>query len=356
MYSEETGTIARSEQFPPVIAIDIGGTQIRAAITQGSQLHSRVDTLTGENTTPERMLPLVFSLVQQALEEARMPIDKVAGIGVSMPGPLDHRSGVIFTPPNLPGWEQVQLRDIITQRYSLPTYVENDANAAALGEYLFGAGQDCKYMIYLTISTGIGGGIIIDGKLIEGACGTAGELGHMSLNPYGERCACGNFGCLEHLSSGTAIARIANEAIEAGEGADLLAFAIAAEALAADTQPLDTAPLKAGKAERQFHVKARTVAQAAEANIPLARTIMASAGEYLGYGLVNILHIFNPEKIILGGGVMYHADLLMKPALRIVQERTMSAPLKAAQIAQATLGSNSGLIGAGALLYYYQKP
>ena len=218
-------------------------------------------------------------------------------------------------------------------------------------------------MVYLTISTGIGGGIIIDGKILEGANGTAGELGHMTIDWKGERCNCGNIGCLEYLASGTAIARYANEAIIAGQGADLLAFAstmLEHTATVPDqaalpmhdpnTRPLDEYDELSGEVEPLL-VNARTVARAAEAGIPLARDIITHAAEALGVGLVNIIHIYNPEIIILGGGVMQMGRMLMEPALRIVQERAMKAPRDSARIALAQLTRNAGLVGAGALIY-----
>lgn len=349
--------------FPPVIGVDIGGTQLRAAVVIGGHLRSRVSMLTGANPTPERILPRILQAIQQAIEEAHIPLASIAGMGVATPGPLDYRTGIIYAPPNLPGWEQVPLRDLFLQQYTLPVYIENDAHTAALGEYMFGAGQGCKNMVYLTISTGIGGGVILDGKLLEGANGTAAELGHMSIDWRGERCSCGNLGCLEYLASGTAIARMANAAIADGQGAELLAFA--STMLAHPTTVPDQAALPAvqepdvmeqddlGGAEEPLRVNARTVARAAEAGIPLARSIITQAGEALGVGLVNIIHIFNPEMIILGGGVTLMGDMLMEPAQRMVQERSMQAPRNAARIVMAQLGANAGLIGAGALVYYY---
>ena len=358
------------ESLPRVIGVDIGGTQIRAAVLQGARLLSRVSTLTGENPVPHSVIPRIFTAIQQALDEAQVTLDSIAGIGVATPGPLDNRTGIIYSPPNLPAWEHVPLRDIFQQHYQpyqFPIYVENDANAAALGEYLFGAGRGCRDMVYLTVSTGIGGGVIIDGKLIEGASGTAAELGHMSIDWKGERCNCGNVGCLEYYASGTAIARMANEAIAAGQGAELLAFVDtmqqhpntipdrAALPAAQDmrTQPLIEADDIAGVVEYP-HVNARTVARSAEAGLPLARALIAQAGEALGVGLVNIIHIFNPERILLGGSVTMMGDMLMEPALRITKERAMQAPYKAVRISMAELGANAGLVGAGGLVYYYQ--
>lgn len=356
------------ESWSPVLCVDIGGTRLRAAVLQGPRLLSRVIEPTGDDPLPEYTIPRIFKMMQQALEEAHMTIEAIRGIGVATPGPLDNRTGVIYSPPNMPSWQHLPLRDLFQQQYQphqLPIYIENDANAAALGEYLFGAGRGCKNMVYLTISTGIGGGIILDGKLFEGTSGTAGELGHMSIDWQGERCPCGNQGCLEYYASGTAIRRIANAAIAAGQGAELLAFvdtmqehpatipdrAALPSLQDARTEPLETGNV-AGSASLPY-VNARTVARAAEAGVPLAREIITRAGEALGAGLVNIIHIFNPERIILGGGVTRMGDMLLQPALRLVQERTMKAPYESTHINVAELGENVGLVGAGALVYYY---
>jgi glucokinase len=239
-------------------------------------------------------------------------------------------------------------------------------------------------MVYMTVSTGIGGGVIVDGRIMEGASGAAAELGHMTIDWKGERCSCGNIGCLEALASGTAIARKANAAVATSQGTELLAFARemlehistipdrgALPKTDLNTQPLDIDALN--PAPTTLRLTAHTVARAAEAGIPLARAIITQAAEALGIGLVNILHIFNPEIIILGGGVMQMGAMLMEPALRIVQDRTLPANLEGkrllpdetgaiatpaggrAHIVQAQLGANAGLIGAGALLYYYQQ-
>lgn len=356
-------TTSNRQNLPLAVGVDLGGTHIRTAVLQGSKLHSRVSLLTGENPTPERMLPRVYGAIQQALDEAGITLDQIAGIGVATPGPLNNRTGVIYSPPNLPGWTNVPLRDLIQQHFHTHVLIENDAHTAGLGEYMFGAGQGSRFMVYLTVSTGIGGGVITDGKILEGANGTAGELGHMTIDWNSERCNCGNIGCLEYLASGTAIARYANEAIDAGQGADLLAFAstmlehIASvpdqQALPShdpDTKPPDEYDELSGVAET-LRVNAYTVARAAEAGIPLAREIITRVAEALGTGLVNIIHIYNPEIIILGGGVMQMGRMLMEPALRVVQERAMKVPRDSARIVLAQLTRNAGLVGAGALIY-----
>lgn len=380
MQNKDTNT---NDQLPLVVGVDLGGTQIRTAVLRGPTLLSRVSLLTGEQPTPDRIIPRLFAAVQEALEKAGTTLEQIAGIGLAAPGPMDNKTGVIFSPPNLSGWNHVPLRDIFTEQFHIPVFVENDANTAGLGEYMFGAGHGSSNMVYLTISTGIGGGVIMDGNILEGCNGTAGELGHMTIDWHGERCSCGNIGCLENIASGTSIARKANEAIHSGEGIELLTFArtmlqhssTVTDRSALPTQGHDPStvelqsfvfeghndPNASGNAgeqqelEEHLHVNTRTVALAAEAGVPVARAIIQNAAEALGVGLVNIIHCFNPEIIILGGGVTQMGPMLMEPALRVVQERAMQVPREAVRIVQAQLGENVGLIGAGALIYYHNK-
>ncbi|MFL5696039.1 MAG: ROK family protein [Ktedonobacteraceae bacterium] len=367
-------------QLPLVVGVDLGGTQIRTAVLRGPTLLSRVSLMTGKNPSPGRIIPRVYTAIQEALGKAGTTIEQIAGIGIAAPGPLDSKTGVIFTPPNMAGWDHVPLRDIFTEHFHIPIFVENDANSGGLAEHMFGAGRGCNNLVYLTISTGIGGGVIIDGKLLEGVSGTAGEVGHMTIDWHGERCPCGNIGCLEYIASGTSIARKANEAIHAGEGIELLTFArtmlqhstTVPNPSALPTHGHDPATVELRfppeetddtslgsetgdeQQEEHLHVNARTVALAAESGIPLARAIIQNAAEAIGVGLVNIIHGFNPEMIILGGGVTQMGRMLMEPAQRVVQERAMKVPREAVRIVQAQLGDNVGLVGAGALIYYYQ--
>ncbi|MDQ2713799.1 MAG: ROK family protein [Chloroflexota bacterium] len=339
------------DTLPPVVGVDLGGTQLRVAVMRGARLLSRVGLLTGEDPTPERIMPRIYEAIQLAVSEAGTTLAQIAGIGLGAPGPLDHHTGVIYSPPNLPGWTRVPVRDMLLEHFKTRVFVENDADCAALGEHMFGAGRGAKNMVYMTISTGIGGGIILNGKILEGASGTAGELGHMTIDWHGERCNCGNIGCLERIASGTAIARRANEVIAAGHGNELLAFARSLHTEAA--RPLALITGDRTTQEDVYTVTARTVSEAAKAGIPLAREIIARAAEGLGAGLVNIIHIFNPEVIILGGGVTQMGAQLLYPALHIVHERAMRVPQDSVRIALAELGANVGLVGAGALIYYH---
>ncbi|HTK05702.1 MAG TPA: ROK family protein [Ktedonobacteraceae bacterium] len=334
------------DELPLVIGIDLGGTQIRTAVLQGGRLLSRISLLCGENATPERIIPRMFQAVEQALQSAGVTLQQIAGIGIGAPGPLNSHAGIVYCPPNLPGWENVPLRALFSDHFERPTYLENDANVAALAESLFGAGRGSDEIVYLTVSTGIGGGIISNGKIIEGIRGTAGELGHMTIDLHGERCNCGNIGCLEALASGTAMARQANRAIASGQGEELLAYAF---------QQQKEAKNSAESIDAHLHVNASMVAKAAQAGIPLAKEIIAQAARALGFGLVNVIHIFNPEVIILGGGVTQMGEMLLAPARHIVETRTMQIPKESARIVMAELGSDVGLIGAGALHYYHQS-
>ena len=351
--SIETSYLHASEQLPLVIAVDLGGTQIRAAVLRGATLLSRVNTLTGENPSPERVIPRMIDAIREAVSDAQVTLDDIAGIGVGAPGPLNGHAGIVFCPPNLPGWKDVPLRDIFYEQLQVPVFLDNDANAAALGEYLFGAGRGSQEVVYITISTGIGGGVITNGQLAAGIMGTAGEIGHMTVDMRGPRCNCGNIGCLESLASGTAIARRANERIALGQkdGAELLAFALQNTPDQSANTPHDSKK----SLKTPIHLNARMVAQAAEAGIPLAKQIIAGAAEALGVGLVNIIHLFNPEVIILGGGVVQMGDRLLGPAQRLVKERAMRVPRESARIVLAELGSDVGLIGAGALVYYHKQ-
>lgn len=341
--------ITNRQHFPLVVGVDLGGTQVRVAVLQGAMLLSRVNLLTGEETHPNRLIPRIYDALQQALDEAGTRSDQIIGIGISSPGPLDSHTGIVFDPPNLPGWHNVPLRDLFKVYYDMPVFIENDANTAALGEYLFGAGRGSKSMVYMTISTGIGGGVIIDGKLMSGIIGTAAELGHMTIDRHGPRCNCGNIGCLESIASGIAIARRANEAL--AEDTTFLNWM--SERLSDNTIVSKRATLPANIDEpgQKNLVDARLVAEAAAEGVPLACEIIRDAAEAIGIGLINVIHIFNPELIILGGGVTQIGTLLMEPALYIVQERAMKVPRDAVRIVQAQLGPDVGLVGAGALVY-----
>jgi glucokinase len=255
------------------------------------------------------------------------------GVGIAAAGILDTERGIITTSPNLLHWHNVPLRDIFADRLGIVTYVINDANAAALGEHRFGAGMGFDNIVYLTVSTGIGGGIIIGGELYSGTDGCAGEIGHMTVEANGPQCHCGNFGCLEALASGWAVAKTAIERINNGGKSYIV-------------------ELVDGKID---NITAEMVAAAARRGDQLAADIVAEAAKYLGVGLANLVNIFNPELIVIGGGLSKMGGMLLKPARKVLKERAFQLPAQTARIVRARLGSNAGIIGAASYVFHQQS-
>jgi glucokinase len=254
---------------------------------------------------------------------AGIGIEGLRALGVASPGALDLIHGLVFEAPQLPGWDGVPIVEVLRDRLGVPVLLENDANAAALGENRFGAGRGTRQMVYLTISTGVGGGIVIDGRVYHGATGAAGELGHMMLQLNGPRCMCGQRGCLEAIASGTGIAWRAQDLIDAGKAAGL-------------------ARLK----EERGELDADAVADAARLGDPDAIAIWEETGLYLGVALANYVNIFNPEAIVLGGGVISGAaDLFYERAEQTMREVARKEPLKYVRLFRAELGDRSGPLG-----------
>jgi glucokinase len=304
------------------LVIDLGGTRVRAASAacMTLRLTHRREEPTEIEGGPDGVIAQMVRLGRSVLEES----GEAARVGVSALGPLDSRSGVVYSPPNLPGWKMVPLAARLEQALGLPTTIVNDANAAALGEFYAGSGRGHRNMVYFTISTGIGGGVIADGRLLEGSCGMGGELGHMTIDRHGPICNCGNVGCLEVLASGTSIARRFNERLSAGERSIVSEWTVGRPATAAD------------------------VSRGAQLRDPLASAIFTDAAECIGVGVVNAIHVFNPELVVLGGGVA-QAPGLFDIVRSMVERYAQPAPRRAARIVPAELRGDEGLIGAAAV-------
>lgn len=235
----------------------------------------------------------------------------------------------LLAPPNLPGWDRVPLRQLIEDSLGIPTTLENDANAAVLGEHRFGAGRGVAHMIYVTVSTGIGGGLILDGRLYHGATGMAGEIGHTTVLPYGPLCGCGNRGCLEALASGSAIARRARERVAHGV-------------------PTRIADLAGNDPEL---ITAKLVAEAASEGDAEARGILAEAMNYLGIGMANLVNLLNPELIVIGGGLTHIGERLFGPVRRAIDQHAFPAQAQAVHVVRAGLGDDVGVLGAAAVAW-----
>ncbi|RME44905.1 MAG: ROK family protein [Chloroflexi bacterium] len=309
-----------------VVGVDLGGTQIRAVLTdfQGRKL-ARCQRLTRAEEGPEAVMGRVLASIEEVL--AGVDIGQVAGIGIGAPGPVDPVTGTLYDPPNLPGWTAISLTAQIEEAFHLPAFAGNDANVAALGEHRFGAGQGVDDLIYLTVSTGIGGGIISGGRLVTGARGFAGEIGHQTLDPNGPLCGCGQPGHLEAFASGPAIAREARQAIQDG----------AESAMAHMARSIDA-------------ITAETVARAAGQGDALACQLLSRAAFYIGLGLTNVIHMLEPARILVGGGVSQAGDLLFGPIRETINQRLLSDVYRGVEIMPAGLGSDVGLLGAVALV------
>ena len=310
-----------SEPAPPVtIGIDLGGTQVRAGLVRDGTVLARAARPTDTAGGPQGVLAQIDTLITEI--EAGADVTPV-GIGVCAPGPLDSLTGVVIDIPTLPGWQNFPVRDAIGDRYGLPAVLENDGIAAAFGEWRFGAGREVQNLIYVTVSTGIGGGVIADGRLLRGRRGMAGHVGHLRLAPDGPRCPCGGAGCFEACASGSALGRRARDAA-------VLSGGFLAEA---------------AKRER---VEARHVVAGARAGDPTCRALLGEEADYLAQGFISLVHLFSPELIVLGGGVSQAFDLIGDRIVAGVREGVMPA-FRDVRIVAAALGDNCGLIGAAAL-------
>ncbi|MDN4593051.1 ROK family protein [Polycladomyces subterraneus] len=304
------------------VGIDLGGTKIAGALVDkdGSILR-RIRLETRVEQGPQAVIDRLVETIVKLTDGVR---SSVKGVGVAVPGPLDSRSGVVFSPPNLPGWVNVPLRQALEDRLGIPVKLENDANAAAWGEYWFGAGQRQGTMIYLTVSTGVGSGLVLDGQLYRGENTFAGEIGHTIVDPEGPPCGCGRQGCLESLVSGTAIAKFGQT-----------------------TDP--SSLIHSLTAEDGEVVRAEHVFEAYRMGDAHAEIIVRQTARYLAIGLSNVIHIFNPGKIVVGGGVSRAVDVLF-PLLQEQLDSYLMAPFRGTcEVESAALGEDAGVLGAAAL-------
>jgi glucokinase len=309
-----------------VVGVDLGGTQVRAVLSDATgQIYKRVATATKADEGQDAVIGRIKALMDQVWPKPDVGV--VKAIGLSAPGPLDPTPGVIVFAPNLPGWEMVPLRNIIAGAYGVPTFLGNDANLAALAENRFGAGRDMSDMIYITVSTGVGGGIISHGEMLLGSHGFAAEVGHMTVEAQGIRCLCGNTGCLESYASGPSIARHAVEGLRKG-----------ATSMVTD--------LVAGDLGR---ITAKELHDAARAGDAFAQAEFRRAGFYLGVGITSLLHLFNPRMIVLGGSVSKAGTMLTDAIWETVRARAPRQYWEGLSIVPAALGDDVVLIGAVAL-------
>lgn len=305
----------------PVLALDIGGTKLAVAmVTPDGRTHGSLTEPTEKHRGPDAVIAHLFDLGRRSVAAAGLGDPRA--VGISCGGPLDATAGVLTGPLHLPGWIDVPIVAMASEAFGVPAVLENDATAAVLGEHRYGAARGAGIALYLTLSTGVGGGAIIDGRLHRGAAGNGGEFGHVMVRPGGRRCECGRQGCLEAYASGTNIAVRANEVLT----------------LTDQASSLRDVPL----------VRAEHVSAAAAAGDPLAAEVWNETTALIGQAVTDLVNVFEPHVVVLGGGVTRSGAMLLDPVRETVHATAMP-PAARAVVALAGLGDEVCVVGAGAL-------
>lgn len=315
-----------------IVGVDLGGTNIVTGLLpfEGGPVEGLQSQPTegqrGPKFVVDRIVEMINGSIDRTLQANGGTRDDVAGVGIGSPGPLDRAAGIVINTPNL-GWRNFPLRDLIANGVNLPSVLDNDANCATYGEWWLGAGRSVDTLIGLTLGTGIGGGIVLNGEIFHGVSDVAGEIGHMTIDSTGRRCNCGNYGCLEAYASGPAIALRAIEGIETG-----------AETMLAD--------MVEGKLEQ---ITAATVYQAAVAGDLYSEEVMRETAGFLGTGIASLLNVLNPGMVVIAGGVTQAGDRLFEPLRAEVRRRAFRSAEENCKIVPAELPGTAGVVGAAAV-------
>ena len=311
------------------IGIDVGGTNVKIALVddKGKIIYSN-SVPTYAQMGYEYTVNNIKQAIRDLMKETNTKPSDIQGIGFDFPGQVDYKTGVVKLAPNIPGWVNVPIAKMIEDEFHIPTRIDNDVRCAALGELKFGAGKGCENFVCITVGTGIGSGLVINGKLVRGAANAAGEIGHIKLQMQdGPICGCGDTGCLEAFASGPSIVAMAQEYLKSGKSTKFREMA----GVDGEITPY-------------------IVAKAAEAGDPVAKRIFEKTGYYIGMGLVSVINLLNPEKVIIGGGVAEAGDLLLEPIRKTIKERAMIIAGSSVEIVPAELGNSAGVIGASMLV------
>ncbi|MBQ2984363.1 MAG: ROK family protein [Candidatus Gastranaerophilales bacterium] len=310
------------------IGVDVGGTNVKIALVDfdGKIVYS--------NTVPTRAemgfeagVNNIKQAIKELMTETGESAQTIEAIGFGLPGQIDYKEGIVKNLPNIPGWVNIPLAKIIEDEFSIPTRLDNDVRCAALGELNFGAGKGCENLICITVGTGIGSGIVLNGKLVRGAANAAGEIGHIKMTMgEGPLCGCGDYGCFEAYASGPAIVTMAKEYISGGKSAKYKEMA---------TDGI---------------ISPYIVAQAALQGDAVSIQIFKQMGKIIGLGLSSVVNLLNPEKIIIGGGVADAGDILLEPIKQTIKERAMSIQANSVSVVPAQLANTAGVIGASLLI------
>jgi glucokinase len=312
-----------------VLGVDLGGTKISVgAMTVDGKSRYALDTkptlaADGADAVVERIVAMIGTTIAQTMKETGAAREDFLGVGIGSPGPLDRKRGLVITTPNL-GWQDFPLRDRVAEGSGLRATLDNDANCATLGEWWIGAARGAQNVVGITIGTGIGGGLILNGKLYHGASDAAGEIGHTTIDSTGRRCNCGNYGCLEAYASGPAIANRAREAL----------------VLTPDSIVVEMA------GGNPANITAQMVYDASAKGDELARDVVRETARFIGTGVANLLNIFNPEVVVLAGGVAQAGEDLFGPVRAEVRRRAFKPNVEACRIVPGTLDGAAGVVGA----------
>ena len=310
------------------IGVDVGGTNVKIALVdfEGKIIYS--------NTVPTRAemgylagIDNIKQAIKDLEQETGESKSTIEAIGFGLPGQIDYKAGIVKNLPNIPGWVDIPLSKMIEDEFSIPVRLDNDVRCAALGELNFGAGKGCQNLICITIGTGIGSGLVLNGKLVRGASNAAGEIGHIKMSlKDGPLCGCGDYGCFEAYASGPAIVTMAKEYISGGKSAKY-------KEMAADGI-----------------ITPYLVAQSALQGDAVSIQIFKKMGEIIGTGLASVVNLLNPEKIIIGGGVADAGDILLEPIRKTILDRAMPIQASSVQVVPAQLANTAGVIGASLLI------
>ena len=281
-----------------------------------------IEALVNIQDGPKICLDQADQLIQDILAKTNLALKDLLAIGVGVPGPIVSDAGMVLAPPIMPGWDQFPIRDTLEKKWGRPVSLNNDAELGALGEWAAGAGRGESNLAYIKVGTGIGCGLLLDGKIYRGITGSAGEIGHLTIDENGPLCACGNHGCLEAFAGGRAIAQQAMDAIQKGQRTRLASF------------------------QSDGTITAQQVATAARQGDLVAQQILSQAGAHIGIALAGLVNLFNPGMVIIGGGVSQNGDIILEPIRQVVNRRSLPAATRVVRITTAMLGRRSSSIGA----------
>lgn len=306
-----------------VVGIDMGATHMGLLVSDfAARVIQEIEIPFTIEQGPQSGLQILDTQYRELLSRANLKPDDILAVGIGVPGPVNASAGVVSVPPIMPGWDNYPVHSYLEDIWHCPVSLNNDAELGALGEWAYGAGRREQHLAYIKVGTGIGAGLLLDGKIYRGATGSAGEIGHITIADHGPRCTCGKNGCLEALASGRAIARRAIEAAHSGRRTHLSSI-----------DPLDG-------------ITTRDVATAARLGDLISQQIISEAGRYLGIAIASLVNLFNPNVVVVGGGVAQMGDLLLEPIRQAIHDRSLWSAAQAVRVTSAILGRRSSSMGA----------